>query len=174
MDDWSVNCEIGQRGIDVALPVLSLIGRPVVLNGDQAAILAIQKLGIDVIVDRDDIPLCVEVKAELTTSPNIFLEITQNRFIRNSPGWFCTIKSPLLVWTFLDNYHGYIVNTYPLLEWVSNTKQHIPERNGKRSVGLTPSWASITSNIGPENIQHWHVMDTDHELQTKLQTMNLI
>lgn len=174
MNNWQENCEIAQRGVELALPLIRQMGRPIELSGEQEGILAIQRLGIDIIVDRASVPLCIEVKTEVTTSPNIFIELIQNRFIENSPGWFHTIKSPILIWTFLDTYHGYIIRTNPLLQWVRENIHQLPERMGKRSIGLTPSWTSITSGIGSENIQHWHCLDTDTEMSQKLKTMKLL
>ena len=174
MSDWRGNCEIAQRGVELALPLIRQLGRPIELNGEQEAILAIQRHGIDVIVEREPSPLCIEVKGEVTTSPNIFIELIQNRFLEYSPGWYHTITSPILIWVFLDNYHGYIIRTNPLLRWVSRNLYQLPERNGERSTGLTPSWTSITSNIGSENIQHWHCLDTDAEMRQTLKTMKLL
>lgn len=174
MKDWQGNCAIAQQGITVAMPLIRLLGKPIELNGEQEAILAIQKQGIDIIVDREPSPLCVEVKTEVTTSPNIFVELIQNRFLDHSPGWYHTIKSPILIYAFLDTGHGYIMRTYPLLQWVSRNLYQLPERKGERSLGLTPTWTSVTSGIGDHNIQHWHCMDTDSEMRQSLQTMKLL
>lgn len=173
--NWTEACLVGNQGVTLVLPMIQLLGNTIVMSGTHPITLTNQRLGVDCITQSrlTGEPIYVEIKTEQHTSDNIFVETVQNRGIA-SEGWFHTIQSDLLVWVFLDYHHGYLMRVNPLFEWVNDNSCNLPVRCSDKGVGYTPAWTSITSELGPENIQAWDILNTDRELQNKLQTMHLL
>lgn len=175
MNEWLRTCSISRQGERLVLPLLSQLGQVIEMKGDHEITLINQRAGVDFVIAHSmtGLPLFCELKTEETTSPNIYLEVVQNRDI-NSIGWWKTIRSDLLTWCFLDTLGGYIVKVHPLREWVSRQDLPLKEPETVNSAAYLASWLSISSGVGPGNIQPWNYYDSDHELQQKLTIMNLL
>lgn len=174
---WPETCEIGQKGIRLAMPLLQLLGQPTEMTGNHPITLTNQKQGVDIFIKHrlTGQPFYVEIKTEQTWSENLFVELLQN-VNTGSPGWFYTVKSHLLMWVFLDNPSGYLMRTNPLQKWVKQNwdKHYIFRPKGLMSVGLCPSWLSVSCGIGPENAQEWHLFDSVDNHQQTLTKMKLL
>lgn len=173
---YDQSARIGQKAVDLAIPILRNYGTAVDMKQSGCPIVEkIQLLGGDMLFVPGGTETIhfIEVKASEKVYDSMFIETVSNPWTRR-PGWIFNIRSGYVWYHYLPNKTTYLMDAPALQRWTDDNEQfyqEIPNRYND-SLGIVVPWVTLSCDLAENEFTF-----IDHKLsdfESKLDQVGLL